>query len=350
MTLPVYKFDLGAYEMKMMKKHIWDGTFVNARLHFKGKSFAARIRYRGGHTRNYPKKSYEVRVGDITYHFNAEYDDPSMMRNALSFHFFQTIGVPSPLTRHCELYMNGVNEGVYLLIEAVNRKFFRRRKIKVRSLVYADNDSANFSLISPDTRKRKRTLFEGYRLVIGSDADRTKLKRFVHNVNKLKKSRPAYLKRRLDTDNYLRWLAGAVLTGNYDGFDQNYALYEHAPTGKYRIIPWDYEGTWGRNCYGERCSANLVRITGYNQLTEAMLARKPVRSRYRELLEQLANTAFTTTRIMPAVEKMHQRISSYLYHDSNRKWPYRTFASEPDVFRSYIQERREIVLKELEKL
>ena len=79
-----------------------------------------------------------------------------------------------------------------------------------------------------------------------------RLVRFVPNINRLP-GQPlrTYMAKRLDISVYLKWLAGAVLTGNYDGFDQNYALYEHTSTGKYRIIPWDYEGTWGRNCYGK---------------------------------------------------------------------------------------------------
>ncbi|PYI52095.1 CotH kinase family protein [Paenibacillus flagellatus] len=351
MALAEYDIVIGAYERKLMQKHIWDGTFVKAQLLYEGKKVPIRVRYRGGHTRDYPKKSYEIRVGNKTYHFNAEYDDPSMMRNALSFQFLETIGVPSPFTRHCVLHINGRSEGVYLLIEAVNRAYFRRRKIAVRSLVYASNDSANFSLISPETGRRKRTLFEGYRLVIGKAAARTRLKRFIRSIHRLRGAKLSrYLNRKLDIDNYLRWLAGAVLTGNYDGFDQNYALYEHAPTGKYRIVPWDYEGTWGRNCYGRRCASDIVRITGYNALTEALLSDKTVRGRYRELMRALLRTAFTESRIMPMVNRMHSRIAPSIYNDDTRKWPLRVFDSEPELIRDYIRERRDILLKELEDM
>ena len=35
----------------------------------------------------------------------------------------------------------------------------------------------------------------------------------------------------VNVDQYLRWLAGAVLTQNYDGFVHNYALYRNGETG-----------------------------------------------------------------------------------------------------------------------
>lgn len=351
MALSEYRIVLGAHEKNALKKNIWSGKFVRAHVHHDGRLVPMRIRYRGGHTRDYPKKSYEIRIGGRTYHFNAEYDDPSMIRNALSFRFFESIGVPSPYTRHCILRINGHSEGVYLLIEAVNRSFFRRRRIPVTTLVYADNDSANFSLISPETKRRKTTLFEGYRQMIGTDSGRIKIKRFIANLHRLKRARLyRYLHRKLDVDNYLRWLAGAVLTNNYDGFDQNYALYEHGKTGKYNMVPWDYEGTWGRNCYGKRCESDLVRITGYNALTEAIMADSAIRNQYRMLLNDLLKTKFTEQAIMPIVNKMHANIADSVYRDHTRTWPVRVFDEEPELIRRYIQERRDIVRNELGRL
>ncbi|MEF3305438.1 CotH kinase family protein [Paenibacillus sp. GYB003] len=351
MALAEFDIVIGPSELSRMKKNIWSGTFVRGYLLYEGRQVPMRVRYRGGHTRNYPKKSYEIRIGGKTYHFNAEYDDPSMMRNALSFRFFRSIGVPSPSTRHCLLRVNGRSEGVYLLIEAVNRSFFRRRKIPAVSLFYADNDSANFSLISPETGRRKSSLFEGYKQVIGTSADRLALKRFIRSIHALRGERlRARLHRRLDADNYLRWLSGAVLTGNYDGFDQNYALYEHGPSRKYRIVPWDYEGTWGRNCYGKRCASDLVRVTGYNALTEAVLSDPRLRAAYRTLLERLLESAFTEAGIMPIVYGMHEAIRESIHADRSRRWPAEVFDGEPELIRAYIRERREIVRKELAEL
>ncbi|MDF2724038.1 MAG: spore coat protein CotH, partial [Paenibacillus sp.] len=243
------------------------------------------------------------------------------------------------------------SEGVYLLIEAVNRVFFRRRRIPVASLVYADNDSANFSLISPQTGKRKKSLFEGYRLMIGSASSRSKVRRLIGGLHRLRKERRvAFLTRKLNTSNYLRWLAGAVLTNNYDGFEQNYALYEHGATGKYHMIPWDYEGTWGRNCYGKRCPSDLVRIAGYNALTEALLADADIRQRYRALLADLLETKFTEQAIMPIVSKLHGNIADAVHRDHTRSWAYSVFEQEPELIRKFIRERRDIVSRDLNKL
>jgi spore coat protein H len=335
----------------LLEKDLWSDQFVDAYLVSRGRRVPIKVRYRGGHTREYPKRSYEIVNGSTTLHLNAEYDDPSLIRNALSFQFFEKIGVPCSQTTHCHLIINGRSAGVYLELEAVDRKFFARRNIPVRSLFYAVNDRANFSIIHPDTGKRKSTLFKGYSLEIGNDTDRRRLIQFISKLNTLKgKSLYTYLESRLDIDNYLRWLAGAVFTGNYDGFDQNYSMYEHKNRLLFHIIPWDYEGTWGRNCFGKQVSSELVRITGYNRLTSSLLKKSNVRSKYKIILKDILDNAFISSRILEQVNRMYDQIAHYVYSDRERKWSTRVFDNEPQIIRDYIRERREIIARDLERL
>ncbi|MCZ8519042.1 MULTISPECIES: CotH kinase family protein [Paenibacillus] len=352
--LPVRHLMVGEEQMKRLEKDVWSDKFVSCQLAGSRGRANAKVRYRGGHTRSYSKRSYEVVCGGKTYHYNAEFDDPSLIRNALSFQFFEWIGVPSPKTRHVQLLLNGRSLGVYLELEGVEKPFFRKRGIAVESLFYAVNDHANFGLTAAGSSRRKTSLFDGYQQMIGTGADRRRLVLFVRRLNgkgaSASKELHGYLTRRLDIDNYLRWLAGAVLTGNYDGFDQNYAVYRHKPTGKYRIIPWDYEGTWGRNCYGKACGSDLVRIKGYNRLTGRLMQYGSVRRQYKALLQRLLRTSFTEQRILPVVKSMHESIRPYVYRDTERKWTFSTFEGEPEFIRHYIEERRRLIAEGLREL
>ncbi|UUZ85357.1 CotH kinase family protein [Paenibacillus sp. P26] len=351
MELPVRHLVISERQRRLLNKNLWTDQFVDAYYVSGGVREPVKVRYRGGHTREYKKKSYEIVRKGKTVHFNAEYDDPSMMRNALSFRFFEMIGVPSPKTRHCILKINGKSAGLYLEIEAVDRYFFGRRNIPVQSLVYATNDDANFGLISPETRKRKASLFDGYKLMIGGGRDRLALTQFISRLHTMK---PAdlypYLMRRLDLDNYLRWLAGAVLTGNYDGFNQNYALYRHKRRNKYLIIPWDYEGTWGRDSYGRLSGADPVPVTGYNLLTKKLLYYPSVRKKYKAILQAILNQAFTVKRLEPVIRQMYSGIAPALRTDRTRRWPSSVYSREPRLMLNYIQGRRRVLLKEMEKL
>jgi spore coat protein H len=351
MSLPVRHIIIEERQLHTLQKNVWSDEFVEAQLKTSGCLVPIKLRYRGGHTRNYPKKSYEIVKDGKTFHYNAEYDDPSMIRNALSFRFFEWLGVPSPKTKHCQLRMNGESLGVYLQIEAVDRNFFRKRGIPVRALIYAVNDGGNFSLNEPDSSRRKKSLFQGYRLMIGHPSERKRLSGLISRLHTLPAGKlPGFLKTQVDIDNYLRWLAGAVFTGNYDGFEQNYALFRRRGSSKYVITPWDYEGTWGRNCYGKRVSSDLVRVTGYNELTGKLLAIRSVRERYKQVLRQGLQSAFTSDRLMPEIKRLHESIAPYIYQDRARRWPFSTFEEEPELIGGYIAERRRLIKQELEKL
>jgi spore coat protein H len=351
MPLPVRTLIISESATRELERNLWNDNYVPAKMTTNGTTAAVLVRYRGGHTRGYPKRSYEVVSKNQAFHYNAEFDDPSMLRNALSFAFFPMIGIPAPRTKHVLLMMNGHPLGIYLEIEGVEKLFFRRRRIGAYSLFYAINNRADFGLMSPDTDHLKSSLFAGYEHRFGGSSEKSKLKSFIKGFNSLKGTKgESFIKSRLDVNNYLGWLAGAVLTGNYDGFEQNYAIYRSRKTSKLRMIPWDYEGTWGRNCYGRRVESDLVEVAGYNFLTRKLLGYSSIRRQYKTILQKALNGPFTESRLMPVVERMVNQIAPYIREDATRRWSYGEFLGEPNVIRQYIRERRAIIQAELKNL
>ncbi|MCD9025659.1 CotH kinase family protein [Cohnella silvisoli] len=351
MPLSIRALRISESASRKLEKNLWNDLYVPAKMTTNGRTVSVLVRYRGGHTRGYPKRSYEVVRKNQAFHYNAEFDDPSIIRNALSFAFFPMIGVPAPRTKHVQLMINGQSLGTYLEIEGVERLFFRRRKIGASSLFYAVNNRADFGLNAPDTSRLKSSLLAGYEYRFGLSSEKTKLKSFIYGLNVRKGAQAeAFIMSRLDVNNYLSWLAGAVLTGNYDGFEQNYAIYRSRQTGKLRMIPWDYEGTWGRNCYGKLVDSNLVSVSGYNFLTRRMLQFSSFRNQYETILRNALNGPFTENRLMPLVERMISQVAPELREDTTRRFSYGEFLVEPSVIRQYIRERRAIVSAELQNL
>lgn len=351
MALPVRTLTLGDSAESGLERNLWTDRYVEAKMRADGKTERVWVRYRGGHTREYPKRSYDVIRNGEVYHYNAEFDDPSMIRNALSFAFFPMLGVPAPRTRHVLLYLNAVPLGVYLEIENVGKRFFRRRGIGTAALFYAINNNANFGLYHPETGEHKSSLMSGYEYRYGGESEKKRFTAFIRSLNRMD-GRPAaaLLEKNLDADNYLRWLAGAVLTGNYDGFEQNYSVYRHSRSGKYRMIPWDYEGTWGRNCYGEIQEDDLVPVDGYNQLTRKLLEHRKYREKYRGILLKALKGPFTEKKIMPIAGQMLAEIRPHIREDPMRRWSYEEFLGESDLIRRYIRSRREIVRRAAEDI
>jgi spore coat protein H len=350
MPLPARSLHIDEEKNYELERNLWNDQYVAATMRVNGQSSKALVRYRGGHTRTYPKRSYEVVRRGRVYHYNAEYDDPSMIRNALSFRFFEWLKVPSPRTKHVLLYRNGEPLGVYLEIEGVERRFFRRRGIGYASLFYAVNNDADFGLHGGDGIRGKSSLLSGYEHKSGGYEERSRLAALIRGMHERDGARAAsFLDSRLDTDNYLRWLAGAVLTGNYDGFEQNYALYRHRKSGKFRIVPWDYEGTWGRNCYGNVVSSGLVDTFGYNALTAKLLEQPVYRARYKTILTEALRGPFTERKLMPVVRGMMSELAPHIRADTMRRWSYRDFRGEEERIRTYIRERRRLIAAAIRK-
>ncbi|OXM17170.1 CotH kinase family protein [Paenibacillus herberti] len=349
--LPVRSVYISANGQAELAKDAWSRRFIPVQLTAGGRTTGARIRYRGGHTREYPKKSYEIQLdGGLVLHWNAESDDPSMIRNALSFRFMEQIGVPAPRTRHVWLDINGETMGLYLEIEAVNSRFFALRNIPYRSLLYAANDSANFERTHSDSGGRKQDLSEGYEFMEGDGETISRLCTFIRDIHRQKGDKLRdLLEEYVDIPAYFNWLSGVVLTGNFDGFEQNYALYEEAGERKYNILPWDYEGTWGRNCYGKPCSAGTVRIEGYNGLTRRLLQFPDLKRDYALKLEKMLEEEFTNEQVGPVIDELHRRLAPAVRVDSSRFATKSLFSEETLFIRRYMEERKLIILHELKR-
>jgi spore coat protein H len=344
--------------LRELKSDIWCEDPVPGQLKISGKKFDIDVNYRGSHIRNYKKKSYEISFykpnmfkGANIIHLNAEYRDPSLLRNKLSFDFFSEIGNLAPNSRHVFLMLNGKSEGVYLEIESVDENFIKRRKLPNGAIFYAVDGDANFSLMSDLDKEVKKSLELGYEKKYGSTEDDFLLQQFIYQINTIPRAefeREIY--KFLNVEQYFLWMAGVILTQNYDGFVHNYSLYRNSLTGQFEIIPWDYDATWGRDVNGKIMEENYVPIEGYNTLTARLLDVDRFRKSYKELLTTIMEHQFTVEFMEPKIEKMYQRIRPYLLMDPYKKDKIDLFDQEPSTICSFIEKRKDYLKSKLYKL
>ncbi|WML44108.1 CotH kinase family protein [Neobacillus sp. PS3-40] len=344
--------------LRELKSDIWCEDPVPAQLKISGKKLEVDVNYRGSHIRNYRKKSYEISFfkptkykGSKIIHLNAEYRDPSLLRNKLSFDFFSEIGNLSPYSRHVLLNLNGKTEGVYLEIESVDEQFIERRKLPNGAIFYAVDGDANFSLISDLDKETKKSLELGYERKYGTANDDIFLQELIFKINTIpradfEKEIPNYL----NVEQYFRWMAGVILTQNYDGFVHNYSLYRNSVTRQFEIIPWDYDATWGRDVNGKVMEENYVPIQGYNTLTARLLDVANFRKIYKELLCKIMDHQFTVEYMQPKIESMHQLVRPYVLLDPYKKEKIDQFDIEPSNICSFIESRKRFLKGSLYKL
>lgn len=356
--LPEYKLFINPADLKELKREIWLDAPVPAQLKLEGKRFEIDINYRGSHIREFPKKSYQISFykpkivkGSSELHLNAEYKDPSLIRNKLSFDFFSEIGTLAPRSRHVFLTLNGKAAGVYLEIESVDENFLKRRGLPSGNIYYAVDGDANFSLMSDLDKSTKKSLRAGYEKKYGAPELDVYLEKMIFTINTLPRQEfEKEIRKYMNIDKYLRWMSGIIFTSNYDGFVHNYSLYRNSETGLFEVMPWDYDATWGRDVNGKLMEADYVPIKGFNTLTARLLDVDSFRKQYRTLLEKIIREKFTSDLIIPQAEKLMQTIRPYVLKDPYKKESMAKFDQELDIISEYIEERRKYLQTNLNKL
>lgn len=352
-TLPRYDISVAPKQLAVLNRNVWAEETVPAYIHWGKEPQKTWLKYRGAHTRVYDKKSFYLRMNGREWHLNADAVDPSHIRSKLSFDWFRALSVLSPKATHVTVALNGDELGIYTLLESVDRHFLNRRRLPAGDLFYAVDNRANFGLtVSDGQRKLKKKLTDGYELKEGhSGCARRHLAQFIWNLNTVPEERLAsWLRKTVEVRHYLRWLAGIVLTSNADGFIHNYALYRHPKTGRWWIIPWDYDGTWGRDCYGRKMSAAEVSLFGYNRLTERILAVPAFRHYYLQLMDVLLKRYFTLRNMTNRALSLMAHVRPAVYMTAaGRTDVIQKFEQEKEVLQSYVVQRRQFLQKAVSK-
>lgn len=358
MKIVDYQLFIHPIDVNALRKDIWIDDPVSAKLTVNKKKYDIDIAYRGSHIRDFKKKSYHISFyKPTTYrrakeiHLNAEYKDPSLLRNKLSFDFFRDIGCLAPASYFVTLKLNGKNEGLYLALESVDEYFLANRKLPKGSIFYAVDGDANFSLMSDLDKEVKKSLRLGYERKHGTAEDEETLQKMIIDINTLPKEKfESEIGKYINVDAYLRWLAGIIFTQNFDGFVHNYALYRNGDTGRFEVIPWDYDATWGRDVNGEVMREDYLRIEGFNTLTARILDIDTFRHQYKNLLEEILACQFTVDYMQPKIQSLHALIRPHVEKDPYIKSNLDLFDREPDFICTYIEARGKFIRSQLAKL
>ena len=109
------------------------------------------IEKRGSSSQSFPKKSFALETQDILGNNNnvsllgmpsendwilhAPYSDKSLMRNVITFELGRRVGRYTPRTEYCELFINDVYQGVYVLMENIKRD---KNRVDIANLLPTD--------------------------------------------------------------------------------------------------------------------------------------------------------------------------------------------------------------------
>lgn len=256
---------------------------------------------RGNRTLRAPKPSWRIDlekqggidnrlVGMSRINLKAMYSDPSQMREALAWHLFGKVGVPSPRHTYAKLAFSAAYRGLFSLVEQVDRRFLRDH--------FGDNNRGNLykayccatGCATLDYQVGPEGVDYGHHYFAPLTADRvyrlrtnkqnskqnsyTDLAFFIETINGVRLPGGP---ERFDSDAFresvdeimnarafLRWAGVNMLLGAWDNYfatPANYYLYNSGRRGAekdsvdspyFTLIPWDYDNCLGIDNVGVR--------------------------------------------------------------------------------------------------
>jgi spore coat protein CotH len=249
-----------------------------------------------------------------------EFPDPSMLRNTVAFKILRSAGVPAPRTSFARVYINNAFQGLYVLIEQIDKSFIADNfsgvkgdliKAVAGSLVWLEGNEEAF-----------RKSYE-----IKSKSDDKAWERFIEFAKKISTTPDSIFYDTISTifdfDSYLTVFAADIVFNNWDSyfFGQNYYLYRDNCSGKYHFLPWDYNVSM--NYDEENRNAFELFAAGENSyfftlpLPKNVVGNEMLREKYLEKVCRI-NSYMSEDSLGEFIRQLHYLIEPELMRDAGK--------------------------------
>lgn len=363
-TLPVYELKMSANDLRALEFESFGNNASPASFIADGKAYDVKVRIRGSWSRSWPKKSLKIQFdhknpfeGRNNINLNSCWRDPSMVREALAYHVYAACGVIASRAQMIRLQVNGHFHGLYLDIEQPDRHFLATHQLKGASLYKAASRTRDAD---------ERDLHEpgAYQGAYAKETKKTEsydeLADFCRELARTPDAM-AFFNQRMVLDDYINYLAATVLIQHWDGFNKNHFLaHDRNGSGKWLVIPWDLDRTFGDHWQMRFDVARLPvllgtrampGVTGWNRLEDRFFSEPALRARFLDRLSELLDREFTAEKLDSFLDQLETQIAPAAQLDRAR-WP-----SEENDFhagiagvKTFIQQRRAFLRQQIPRL
>ena len=291
------------------------------------------IKTRGGFSINFPKKSYEINLNnevsllglpkDDDWILNANFIDKTFLRHVISYEIFQDMSSQNiaPNTRYTELFINNKYEGLYVLMEKLDKSTLGVELGDSLSFIFKDPHifRKSYSNITPQKENNfhqqtfpKIEELNQHQLI-------NKTREFILNSN------DSIFTHRIgqffDINNIIDWHILLLITNNSDGILKNFYLYKINQETPIRISPWDYDHSFGRDGDNElnlnTRKVNLQRSILFDRLLKFSWYNKKLKKRWIYLKNK---DIISAQGLKNRIKTKHQLLID-LIDTNNQKWP-----------------------------
>jgi spore coat protein CotH len=362
-VLHEFRIFINSRDLALLREHYTENTQYPADLHWGSVRVPnVAIRSRGFGTRSPSKLGLQI---DFAHYASSQrfaglkslvlknlLQDPSMLREPLAMAMFGRMGEPAPREAFCRLYINGIYEGLYVLVEDIDELFLQRTLGSRSGYLFEFHRSAgrfNGEYLG-DALARYRPLFEARTHRLESDAALygpiADLFRAVAEDADL--AWHPDVTRHLDLEQFMTHVAIESFVSENDGIlghtgMNNFYLYRESSSSPHRLVVWDKD-----NSFYEATMPVLER-SDQNEVMRRALMIPELRARFLQQLQRCARLAADGW-WEAVLDNTAALIDAAAREDTRKPFTNEEFAADIARIRRFIQTRAAFVLQEIERL
>jgi hypothetical protein len=168
---------------------------------------------------------------------NNSIQDESYVRQCLTYDMFRDAGHPAPRCNFAHVFVNDVDMGVYVNLEALKKPFLERN--------FEDGSGTLFEGTLSDFRDGWIGTFQ--QKTNEEQDDKSKIEALSSVLDLPDEQLEAELKQLVELDAFYDFWAIETMTAHWDGYagnTNNFYIYDNPSSGKFRFIPWGADGTF----------------------------------------------------------------------------------------------------------
>jgi hypothetical protein len=272
--------------------------------------------------------------------------DPSMLRERLAFHVFRRAGIPAPLCNSARVFMNGDYYGLYTNVQTLDPAFLETHFAPARGNLY-DTSKDQYGV---DLEPRFKALFE---LKTNRAENRTgDLDALLAAVGGTAAGLSDEAASIVDLDQWLAVGAVQAVIADWDGYfggTNNYELYHDVDRGRFVLLPWGCDQTFG---IGNGQFKHLsYRIDGKRTPRNGLLFRRCRESydcyqRYLTHVERVLEL-WEGLGLSAELDRILAQIGPSAYEDRRRPYSIEEFERSAEDVRVFLSGRGQVVRRQL---
>ena len=294
------------------------------------------IRYKGNSSYTYSSHSikrpikvkFDKYIDDQLFYgvkrlnFSVNVRDPSFMREKISYDIIRNY-IPAPRTAYANIYIEDTLIGLYTQIEQIDKTFLEmnfddnggnlyKASGEGGKLIYRNPNQSSYNDEYELKTNEKENNWSDFIYMINL-LNNTPDEEFVDVVSKY-----------LDLDNCIRHLAFTVVLSHFDsytGTGRNFYFYDDPTSGKFMILPWDLDMSFGAHSYNwDVYEMDIVNIPNLKErpLNRRILENDSLRKVYFNYVRGMMDGPASVESISAAADKIKDLVEEHVFADENK--------------------------------